>query len=324
MATNLELFRLPHREAFNELVIEKLMEGVDIGVFSIGGPEHIRMTPKGSLTQVSLTVNPALSGVELWPYVGGSTPFTYTRFRAQDFFANKDMTFTVDFPIYLSQIMGLILRRHLLRIDQDEYENYMVSENLEGQLNVAVLPGSYRMAGVIPLTLILRVKPLLEVILATSLGAIPGPAPDTVERPAREFIMEQVNLLNAERLGDHPLQPDGSVGFRDFIPGANGAASFLLRMLPDNKYYNGEVTVTYTRRRLSESFPYPYPTITSTALTTSGLALELGAEHGVYIRMEDVIDDPLTTEPGTHYVMIYAAEGSENYHGEMTIELIRT
>lgn len=324
MPTTRELLSMPHLAAFKSIVQENLKDRVSVEMYRIDPPTTVEVNESGVLTKVVMGLHPGLTDVTFWAYMG-DVDFTYYRLLADSFFASKNLDFVVDFPIYIHQIAKMIEQRHGVVIDQDEYENVLLTENEEGNYDLVFSEISYRFVGSLTFKTTIRVKPLTEVIRVTDVGQLAYPENIAQEIGVRDKLLSLVNDLNVTRLHPHLLTNEW-VAWRDFVPLDNGAARMKLRVkanVASNKYYSGEITIDYVRRNIEETFDGPYIPIVSETDSFAELVAEISAQTGVYLMPSDFIEINLPSGQGVHYLTFHCSPSSEHYYGTKTVELTR-
>ncbi|MGG4591673.1 hypothetical protein ACLPJK_25800 [Pseudomonas aeruginosa] len=308
--------------ALREIISDKLAPGHDASLFDISPPSRVTNTWLGVGTNVELSIDLAQAPVQYWGYTTPVT-FQYNRIPAGYYFGQRDMRFVVDFPIFVGKVIQLISQRHNVVIELDEYDDRRIEEDEEGDIAIAVKPESYRFVGEIPVTLVLRVKPLSEVVTVVDLGQLTYPVAGQDDADHQTLILRQINQLNQLALNRHPLESSW-LRWRFYTPLDDGGARYTLEML-DNRYYSGQVQITYLRRDLQQTVGAGVLRIVSSATGTRELVEDIILETGVFLLRDDIVQEPLPQGPSgqVDYVTLTATPGSSLYRGSMTVELVK-
>lgn len=326
MANTLELLKLHPEAALRAIISEKMKSGRNVQALKMTGPNGTGLT-----TTVTLEVDRGVAGVEYWPYVDPIV-FTYQRLDMAELFSGLDLSFTVDFPTKASEVIRLLSRRFYIYFDDKDYVERDIYESEEGNVVIEARSESWRWIGQMSVDLKLRIKSLAEGVRITKLDAISYPKVGLVERPGREMLLESINRLNTNWLRNHPIDLVTS-SIENMVALTNPNDPYdrtqtkaTLKTKSTNKYYTGELDITYTRRDMLKTLGDDAVRITDADVqTTRELAILVAERMGIYLNPNDIIDTalPAIAPGGTRVVTCFVNDNSWMYVGEMTVQLTR-
>lgn len=319
MADTLDLLKLTPKVALKSIIQEQMVDGFDVEDLRIGNP----VSAGGRVTTLTLSVDKGLAPIEAWKYDGEVT-FTYSRLVMGDYFASRNMAFTVDLPMTATNLVVLIASRFGIVFDPLDF----VSENIPLGTQYYTLkasPGSLRWVGEVQVELKERIKPLSEVITTTTLDEMGYPVNGVADSTAAiARLMASINRLNSTKLS-YPLQASEVTFSVPLV--ASGDDDFnnteVTMSIAGSDHYSGSVTLHYRRRYMLRMQNYQVVSVISaSAATTVDLAMIVAQRLGFYLEANDVVSENLPVlAPGeTRTITVTVSPTSLMYVGEMTID----
>jgi len=319
MADTLDLLKLTPKAALKSIIQEKMKDGFDVDDLRIGAPVSAGLRA----TKINLSVDKTLAPIESWKY-DGSVDFTYNRLVMSEYFAGKNMTFTVDLPMTATNLVALIADRFDIVFDPLDY----VSENISLGTSLYTLksaPGSLRWVGQVQVELKERVKPLSEVIQVSQLDVMNYPADGEVDSlPPIPRLLESINRLNSARLS-YPITAGEVTWSTPLVSSAEDEYdnTEITLSIANSEHYSGSVQLHYRRRYMLRMQDFEVvEVISATAKTTVDLAVIVAQRLGFYLESNDVVSEPLPTLAAgeVRTITVNIKPTSMMYVGEMTID----